>query len=140
MSMKISRTHSGYVFLVTVLVIGVIASATAASLALLGWAAEQNGYMLQQSNQASEYAQICAERTLRELRNDLNYAGEVTYEFDHGHCEVNRITGSGNENRNICISGVGGDNIHRYEIDVKRLYPTVMIDSWQEVADFLLCP
>ncbi len=84
-------SRPGYIFLVTVLVIGAIASATATSLLLLGWAAEQNGLLLMQSAQAYEHANTCAERALRELRRDLAYTGNVTHTFEYGSCEIRVI-------------------------------------------------
>lgn len=133
------KLRDGYIFLVTVLVIGVIASATAASLMLLGWAAEQNGLLLVQSTQAYEYAQTCVERTLRELRSDLGYSGNITITFDRGSCVINTIGGSGNENRYVCITGFSGDAVRRIQVDVAALIPTVRVRSWEEVSAFTLC-
>lgn len=133
------RSRDGYIFLITVLVIGVIASATAASLMLLGWAAEQNGLLLVQSGQALEYAQACAERSLRALRSDLSYAGNATVAFERGSCEIERIGGTGNENRYLCIAGYSGDTVHRIQIHVRSLFPTPVIRSWEEISAFTLC-
>lgn len=133
------KSRDGYIFLVTVLVIGVIASATAASLMLLGWAAEQNGLLLVQSTQAYEYAQTCAERTLRELRSDLGYAGNVTVTFERGSCQIHSIGGSANENRHICITGLSGDAVRRVQVDVAALFPSVRVRTWEEVSSFTLC-
>ena len=134
------RSRPGYIFLVTVLVIGVIATATASSLLLLGWAAEQNGLLMQQTNQAFEYAQTCAERAMRSLRSDLGYVGETTYAFSLGSCEIKTIGGAGNEKRTLCVAGYSGDSVRRMEASIDRLYPTVTIRSWQEVSAFSLCP
>lgn len=134
-----TRVRNGYIFLVTVLVIGVVASATAASLALLGWAAEQNGLLLQQSNQAYEYAQTCAERALRSLRSDFAYYGDVTIPFTYGSCVIHPITGTANENRSICTEGYSGNSVHRLQLDVAQLFPSVRIRAWEEVSSFTLC-
>lgn len=139
MPMMHTRLHDGYIFLVTVLVIGVIASATAASLMLLGWAAEQNGLLLVQSGQALEYAQTCIERSIRELRSDLGYVGDTSVTFEHGLCEVERIGGTGNENRYLCVVGYSGDSVHRIQIHIRSLFPTPTIRSWEEVSTFTLC-
>lgn len=138
--MKYSSSHNGYVFLITVLVIGSIASATAASLMLLGWAAEQNGKLVVDSAQAYEYAQTCAERALRALRLDLAYIGNESVTFAQGSCDIRRIWGKGNENRKMCITGYSGDSVRRVQIDVLSLYPSVRIKSWQEVSSFTFCP
>jgi hypothetical protein len=137
--MKNIPARSGYVFLISVLVIGAIASATSVSLLLLGWAAEQSGLLLVHSAQAYEYAQTCAERTMHSLRRDLNYSGDETFAFDYGSCAVALIGGSGNEDRTVCVSGSSGDSTRRLQVQVARLYPSVMIESWQEVSAFTLC-
>lgn len=138
--MILSSSRPGYVFLLTILVIGAVASATASSLMLLGWAAEQNGLLVQESIQAFEYAHTCAERALRELRRDLNYSGDKTFVFDRGTCDIERIGGSGNEKRMVCVSGSSGDSTRRMELSIDRLYPAVIMRSWNEVASFSLCP
>lgn len=130
----------GYVFLVTVLVIGVIATVTATSLMLLGWAAEQNGLLVSQSAQAFEYAQTCSERALKNLRDDPAYAGSGTIQFDSGSCTIHAIGGQGNDERTICSEGASGGNIRRLEIRITRLYPSILVRSWREVGSFSICP
>jgi len=134
------QSHNGYVFLVTVLVVGVIATVTATSLMLLGWAAEQNGQLVAQSTQAFEYAQACVERTLRDLRYDPAYAGSGTINFTYGTCSVSRIAGHGNDDRAICSTGISGQNTRRLEVQILQLYPSVVVQSWREVSSFSLCP
>lgn len=135
-----SSSRDGYVFLVTVLVVGVIATVTATSLMLLGWAAEQNGQLIAQSAQAFEYAQSCVERTLKRLLDDPAYAGSGTITFDYGNCHVYTIGGQGNDSRTICSEGFSGDNTRRLEVQLLRLYPSVQIRSWREVSSFTKCP
>lgn len=133
------HARGGYVFLVTVLMVGVIATATAVSLMLLSWAAEQNGYLVQRSTQAYEYANTCAERALRKLRIDPSYAGEETFSFATGSCSILSIGGSGNEHRTLCTSGVVDNISRRLQIDIDRLYPSVRVSSWVEVLSSFEC-
>lgn len=132
--------HPGYAFLMTVLVTGMIASASAVSLLMLAWAAEQNGYLFWESAQAYEYAQTCAERTLRTLRSDLSYAGGEAFSFAHGSCSVLPMGGSGNADRTLCVQGSVGQATRRSEIRISQLLPTTRIASWQEVDSFSACP
>ncbi len=140
MPMMRLRVHNGYVFLITVLVVGVIATVTATSLMLLGWAAEQNGQLVAQSTQAFEYAQTCIERTLKNLLNDPAYAGSGTLTFDYGTCTVHNIGGQGNDARSICSEGISGNNTRRLEVQITRLYPSIQVRSWKEVSAFTACP
>ena len=133
-------SHQGYIFLLTVLVVGAISTVTAVSLMLLGWAAEQNGQLVAQSTQAFEYAQTCVERTLKNLRYDPAYAGSGTIIFSYGSCTVHNIAGQGNDTRVICSEGISGQNTRRLEVTISRLYPSVIVRSWREVPVFSLCP
>ena len=138
--MMIRSSHSGYIFLVSVLVIGAIATATTLSLLLLGWAAEQDGFLAIQSHQALENAHTCAERTLLSLRKDPTYGGDETFTLTNGSCTVREIGGSGNENRTVCVEGDDGLTVERMEIKIAHLFPFIVVGSWQNVSDFSLCP
>lgn len=137
--MMCTPARDGYIFLVTVLMIGAIASTTLLSLLLLGWAAEQNGALVERSHRAFEYMNICAERTIRSLRLDPTYAGDETFTFERGSCTVHPIGGGGNLDRVLCIESESAPVIRRMEIQINRLFPRVMIRSWQEVNTFTYC-
>jgi hypothetical protein len=138
--MKTFAARPGYVFLISVLVIGAISATTAISLVLLGLASELTGFSVAQSAQAYELAQTCAERSLLSLRKDPAYAGSETFTLTGGTCTVQSIGGTGNANRTVCVEGHSADIVRRLEIGVARLYPSVRIASWEEVPSFSLCP
>ena len=140
MTLLFQQRRGGYIFLISVLVIGAIASATAVSLLLLGWAAEQNGQVVAESAQAYEYAHACTERALLSLRSDLGYAGSGTVTFASGQCAILPLGGSGNEQRTICSEGRAGGNVRRLQLRLTRVFPSVTVSSWQEVSSFTLCP
>lgn len=134
------RSRPGYIFLISIIIVGAVVSATSATLFLLGLGAELTGYSVAESLQAYEYAQTCAERALRNLRADLGYIGRETAAFSQGSCTVANAGGSGNFHRTLCIEGVSGDTKRRLEIEVFRVYPTTRIHAWTEVTAFTLCP
>lgn len=134
------RARGGYIFLISVLVIGAIASTTAMSLLLLGLASELTGLSVTQSAQAYELASTCAERAIRSLRLDPAYAGNDTLSLTGGTCSIGNIGGAGNESRTICVSGFNADITRRLEIRLTRLYPSVKPAAWREVDAFTLCP
>ena len=134
------RSRPGYVFLLTVLVIGVIAGEMVLSLSLLGLAGEQSSLTVQQSAQAYAYAQTCTERALRELRLDLSYDGGVTVPFTDGSCTISHTGGAGNADRALCILGQSGKDMRQFELQISQIYPRLRIASWREVGTFSLCP
>ncbi len=131
--------RGGYVFLITVLIIGAISIAVASSMLLLATTAARTALVHQQSTQALAYADTCAERALRELRSDGSYAGSETVTFGDDNCRILSITGSGNENRGVCTEGKSGSVTRRLEIVIDEIIPLVIINSWKEVGNFSLC-
>ena len=137
--MQYTSSRPGYIFLIGVLTLGAIGTATVSTLLLLGWAAEQNGYAVQQSNQALENAQTCIERGLRLIRADPAYAGNETFEFTYGSCRLLSIGGAWNDRRTLCAIGFSGNATRRIEVKLHRLLPSTVIDTWRETTSFTLC-
>ncbi len=137
---QIVSSRPGYAFLLMVLIVGVIAAATATSLMLLGWAAEQNGFLLERSAQAEEYAKSCVEQTFRTLRLDPSYAGGETRIFPKGSCIIHPVVADGVNDRRLCVEGVSGSSMRRFQVNIEELFPRLAISSYEEVASFTLCP
>ena len=130
----------GYVFLITVLVIGMIAGEMVLTLTLLGLAGEQSALTVQQSAQAFAHAQTCIERAFRELQLDVTYDGGVTSDFSGGSCTLRHTGGSGNADRVLCVEGRSGRVSRRFEVQVAQIYPRIRIASWEEVSTIHRCP
>lgn len=135
-----TSSRPGYIFLLSILAIGIIAVATTLSLLLLGWGAEQNGFAVVQSAQAWENAQTCIERTLRTLRRNLAYAGNETFILTEGTCSLNPIGGAHNQRRIICSQGNLGASTRRIEVELEKVLPSMIVTSWKEVSSFTKCP
>jgi len=133
------KFRNGYVFLISILVIGGIAMATMGSLLLISIGILRSGFALEQSTQAVAIAHACAERSLLSLWKDSAYFGNEQLVFPQGECDILRIGGSGNENRSLCVEGRTGSAVRRYEIILQRILPSIRVYSWQEVDDFSLC-
>ena len=70
-----ARSKPGYILLILILIIGAVCSIILASLLLLGTNASRVSLSVQESGQALEFAQGCAEYGLKELRSSLLYGG-----------------------------------------------------------------
>jgi|GEM_PF-821594 hypothetical protein len=134
------QKRPGFIFLLMVLAVGALVTATTVSLILLGLAGERTGYSVVRSAQALELARLCAERALRELRVDNRYAGGVTVTVGDGTCTLQSIGGSGNNNRTVCAEGRSGGAVRRLEIAVEQIQAPTRITSWRAVQAFSLCP
>jgi type II secretory pathway pseudopilin PulG len=137
--MNIHSTKTGYILLITILIIGAMAAAILSSLLMLGISANQVSLAVSQANQALANAQGCAEYGLLKLRQSPSYAGSEFVTIGTNQCEILSIGGIGNNNRVLCTEGNVGDSVRRLEIVVKQVLPTTLIYSWQEVSVFSLC-
>lgn len=135
-----STPRSGYIVLLSVLVIGAIAIATASSLVLLGISAQQSGFAVVKAEQALENARTCVERAVRSLRLSSAYTGNQTFVLVEGTCSLRTIAGSGNANRIICAEGKSTRSTRRLEVELSQILPTTKVKSYKEVQTFTLCP
>lgn len=150
--MKHTPARNGYTLLLTVLVVGVMASATSVALVLLGLSVERSAYSMQLSAQAFQGAWTCMENAVASLQADLEYEGNVTRSFvyaydnkgtiqyDLAECTIYPIGGEGNEDRTICAEATFGNfTKRRLEAHLERVIPGAVVDSWKEVAAIQSC-
>lgn len=130
------NNSSGFVALVSVLIVTVIGAAIVVSLILLGIGSTRTSFALEQSNQAKALANACAEEALQRLAEDSSYAGELTIELGRGTCRIEEVQGAGNTEREIRVNGKVASIVKRVYVEVERIKPTLQIRQWQEVADF----
>lgn len=135
----VRSSRQGYILLITILIIGAIASAILSSLLLLGISANHVSLSVLQANQSLSIAQGCAEYGLLKLRQSPAYAGNEFVTVGANACEILPIGGIGNNNRVLCVEGKVGDAVRRLEIAVSQVLPQTKIFSWQEVSVFSLC-
>lgn len=132
-------TKNGYILLITVLIVGAIASAILSSVLLLGISLNQVSLSVLQANQALALAQGCAEHGLLRLHESPAYAGNEFIAIGTNQCEILSVGGIGNNDRVLCAEGTMGDSVRRLEIVVNQVLPQTTIYSWQEVSVFTLC-
>lgn len=85
-----------------------------------------------QSSQAHYLASLCAEDALMKLKEDLNYPGGETINIENGSCQILSIEG----NWTIKVSASFQNQTRKIAIMINQISPEIIIDSWQEVADF----
>ena len=150
--MMCNSDRKGYVLLLTVLVVGVVASASSAAIILLGLGVERTAFSIQQSTQAYNGAWTCMENAILSLQDDLSYAGNEERAFVYGYddkgsisydttnCTIYPIGGEDNEDRIICTEGTFGNfTTRKLEVTLSRILPSTIVDSWEEVKEITLC-
>ncbi len=137
MSFKIQKKESGFVALTSVILISAILlfTITAISLQTIDEAQITSAY--EQSRQARTLASGCAEIALLQIRNEPSFAGTHT----EAHPEIGScgyyVFGD-IPFKTIQIESVVGQSEYtaKYEIVVSETTPEILIDSWDELADF----
>jgi len=137
--MSTVRSHPGYAFLITILLIGALASGLVAAALLLSAGWSRDVVTLRDGSKALALARSCAERAIVKLRTDLAYAGNEDLTIGETTCHIGVIGGAGAWSRTICATGSTGDSVRRIEISLASVLPNVLIQSWREVPDFTLC-
>jgi len=146
-------TRDGYILLLTVLVVGTVASASAAAIILLGLGIERTSFSMQLSSQAMNSAWTCMENAIATLKEDLEYEGNhdrsFVYGYDDGEggiayglatCRIYPIDGADNEDRTICTEGTFGNfTTRRFEARLARVLPSVVVDFLEEVDTISRC-
>lgn len=85
-----------------------------------------------QSSQAYFLANLCAEQALMKLKENISYPGNEIIEIEGGNCQILPVEGSWT----VKVSGNFQDQIKKIKIVVNQVNPEMIIESWQEVADF----
>lgn len=137
----------GYVLLITVLSVGIVTSAVAIAILLLGLSIERNAYSLQISTQAYEFTQSCMEEAITRLRNNLEYQGNEIISVGvgsgsttFGQCTIRPITGYWNTDRTICVEARYGNFTKRRQVvTLDTVLPNTVVESWAEVPYISEC-
>ncbi len=132
----LKNNSQGYVLLLSVIVVGVVAGSIAGTILLFGIGSNRTALATQQGMNAREVANSCAQEVLEQLIQDTAYAGGEELVFENGTCTVAAVGGSGDVNRTVQVTGVSGDATRRMEVVVTTVGPPMVISSWQEVSSF----
>jgi hypothetical protein len=127
----------GLIALISVLIITAIAIGVSTSSALSGVSASQMILKRVKSDEALALATSCAEEALLRLKNNFTYTlamrESISFGSD-GSCDI--VSVSGITEKEIRTEAVRGLQLRRVKIFVSRPGANLVIDSWQEVADF----
>lgn len=130
------ENRNGYIALVSILIVSALTLLIATSGSLLSIGESNMGLQENQAWEAFYLTTACAEDALMKLKNDLNYSGNETLNFDNGKCTIEPLEGSGKKNRVIKVSGIIFNQTRKIKIEIGKINPDMEIKSWQQVADF----
>lgn len=126
--------QSGYVALMSVLVVGAASLAIATALLLTAADSQRSTLVSQQSAQARNLATACAEEALQQVNSSNSYTGTGNLSLGQGSCTYT-VSNTGGSNRTITSSGTVGPVVRRLQITATVGATNITVDTWQEVAN-----
>ena len=125
--------QSGYIALLSVIIVGAMAVTVAVTFLLVGLSWSQTSFDLVQLNQSKALANACAEEALQQIRSATAFTGSGNLNLGQGTCAYTVTAGSG-QNRTISTSGTVGNMTRKVQISITAITPLIIISSWQEIS------
>ncbi len=130
-----SNNNSGFITLISVLVVGAVSLAVAITLLTTGVNSSKTAVDFEASKAARIIADSCAEEALEKIRETPIFSGAGSLNFNQGGCSYS-VVDQGGQNRLISASSTSGSAIRKVLVSVNQIQPRIIITSWKEVADF----
>lgn len=121
--------ESGYIALLTVIIMGAVVTVIAASLVLLGLGHSRSSLSESQAASAKSAADACIESTLVRIRLSSSFTGNGSLALSGSTCTYtvsNTITSS------IIATGISGNSTRRVTVDLSSRSPNIVFTRWQE--------
>jgi hypothetical protein len=125
--------QSGYIALISILVIGAISTAVALVLLATGADAQRASLAVQRSIQARNLANSCAEEALQRIHDNTGYTGTGNLNLGTGSCSYT-VTNTGGTSRSVAATGTVNSVVRRVQVYVTINASSISITSWQEVS------
>jgi hypothetical protein len=135
MNKIIKQKNSGYIALLSVIIVGAIATTIAVTFTLLGVGLSATSFAQEQASQARGLANACLEEGLQQIRSSIVYTGSGNLSIGQGTCSYT-VTNLGGSNRLVIASSTVGTIIRKVQTNVTAITPTIVTSSWLEVAYF----
>lgn len=132
---RIHDNSSGYVALITVIIVGAVTTAIGTALLLTGSDSQRSMLTSQQSAQARNLANACAEEALQQIHDSTSFTGTNTITLGQGSCSYTVIN-TGGSNRTINATGTVGSVVRKSQVYATIGSSNISIISWQEVSQF----
>lgn len=126
------RKKSGYITLLSVLVVGAVGVAATLSIILSGLGSSRTSFTYEQMNQAKALANTCAENALEQIRISTPFTGNGALSLGQGSCTFS-VSSQGGQARAIDATGTVGTVVRRVRIVITAIHPLINISTWQEV-------
>jgi Tfp pilus assembly protein PilV len=127
-----SKNQKGYVALISVIIFSGMALMIVISAGLLGVSQLKMELQKSQSLQSYYLANLCAEHSLMQLKENISYNGNELIGLSEGTCRILPIEG----NWTVKVLASSSGQVRKMKIIVDQINPKMSISSWSEVAEF----
>jgi hypothetical protein len=127
------ENERGYVALLTVLIVGAVATSIALVLLTSGADSQRATLVEQQSKQARGLAVACTEEALQQIHDNIAFSGTNSLTLGQGGCTYT-VTVATTTTRNIVVSATVGSVVRKIQATSTINVSTISITSWQEVS------
>lgn len=127
------QAQSGYVALLSVLILGAVAASVGIALLVSGTDSQRASLVEQRSKQARSLAVACAQEALQVVHDTTTYTGTNNLTLGQGSCTYT-VTDTGGSNRTITASGTVGNVVKKVQVYVTIGSSSISVTSWQEVT------
>ena len=132
MNLKHFKKETGLVALTSVLIISGILLVIGLSAGYFSSSQLILDFQRVQSQKSYYAANLCAEDALMKLKKNANYPGGEIITLEEGTCQIFPIEGQWT----LKVSANVSNQIKKLKIIIGQINPVMIINSWQEVADF----
>lgn len=133
--MHTQKTQSGYVLLLSMILISIVGVVIGTTLLLIGVNSTKRSILQEESSIARVLADACAEYALDQLRQNYSYAGNESLNFTTGNCDILPVLQNGLV-RTLQTRGMVDTASRQVAVEITGNSPQLTLGSWQEVADF----
>ncbi|HSX33341.1 MAG TPA: hypothetical protein VLF91_03330 [Candidatus Saccharimonadales bacterium] len=124
--------QSGYVALLTVLIVGAAALAIGISTLAIGSDSQISTLVELQSKAARNLSAACAEEALQVVHDNIAYAGTGNLSMGLGSCSYTVTVNTGTT-RTITTTGTVDNVVRKNQVGVTIGSSSISVTSWQEV-------
>lgn len=129
-----THTQSGYVTLMSVIVLGAIAVSIVVMVLTIGTDMLRGSKIYQDSSQSHALASSCAERALGVIRDSTSFTGTGSISYSAGSCSY-VVSNTGGSTRQINASSSVSNAVSRVQVQISDVAP-VTVSMWRDVASF----
>lgn len=129
---RLGINNTGFITLISVLVVSAVSVTITTTLILLGLGSSRTSLVLEQSIQAKNLANSCAEEALEQIRRNSSFSGPGGISLNNRSCSY-LITDLGGQNKLINTSSTVGTVVRKVTVTINTVTPLINVASWQEI-------